>query len=194
MRGVVFPTTVGLLVAIFTSNCVHSFWLFGCHPQSRTPLSDPSEFPSDSASAKIPAVKFGGFVFQSSTFNTPCAPFDKIHHSDDRWFSANNVTPSLSWKRRVIQTSPLSLDVYIDLPPYYWATPLALDAESSRLFWLHPENHLHFNSSVEPTSGKVQIFFNADLKRGMSRTTMNRIIGTTAPTLRVLTTILSSML
>jgi hypothetical protein len=69
-------------------------------------------------------VEIDDLVFKSEMVHAATPRFDQTHQSSDPDFVTNNVIPSLSFRRRVFQMSPLSLDIYVDLPPFYWALPL----------------------------------------------------------------------
>jgi hypothetical protein len=91
---------------------------------------------------------------------TDFPPFHAIHNSSDPWFASNGVVPSLSFTRAVYHRSDDLTEIYVDLPPFYWALPLGFDAQSARLFWAQEENYRHFNDSNIVRRGKVQVFKN----------------------------------
>jgi hypothetical protein len=144
-----------LLVAAFATNIVAS--CFYTLPHSVVPLS----FPGD-----IGDVEEAGLW--TERIEGPVIPFDKQHFSTDSFFTTNGMTPSLTFERKLVQRSPRVLDIYVRLPPFYWALPLGFDEAAAKLFWLQPENHRHFKDSTGHVMGKVQVFYNATLVRGYS--------------------------
>jgi hypothetical protein len=102
-------------------------------------------------------------VIRTEIIDSLAAPFHEVQRSSRRFFKTNGITPSLSFERTFVQRSPSSTDIYVKLPPYYWALPLGLGKRGARLFWKQPENHLPFTDSTKYTTGKVQVFYNASL-------------------------------
>jgi hypothetical protein len=114
-------------------------------------------------SLPIPQTSSDNLVVRTEIIDVPAPPFHEVQSSSGSFFKTNGVTPSLSFERTFVQRSPSFADVYVKLPPYYWALPLGLGRWDTRLFWKQPENHLPFGDSTNYTTGKVQIFYNASL-------------------------------
>jgi hypothetical protein len=84
--------------------------------------------------------------------------------SDFVAFSNGISTSSTLYYNRSFSVQPDgTIDVEVTLPPFDWALPGGLTQESARLFWLQPENHRHFNDSLGPSRGVIQIVPNATL-------------------------------
>jgi hypothetical protein len=56
---------------------------------------------------------------------------------------------------------PDHTEVIVKLPPCHWEAPLGLNASTTKLFWNQPENKRHFEDTVNPISGVVDIFRDA---------------------------------
>jgi hypothetical protein len=156
--------------ALFACNLGFSLRLIlahtGRHRRGTEPRSNRGLLGPPPGGSELKSITINGLVFKSEHVDVATPRFDRQHTSSDPDFASNQVIPSLSFRRRVFQTSPLSLDIYVDLPPFYWALPLGLNSTTTALFWRQPENHRHFNDSVQWSSGKVQVFFNSTLVDG----------------------------